>query len=336
MQAFNTVILNWENAAAAQYRIQYTNADPSTNPTWIDAYVNNAGAGGTETLNFPTVQGRYVRMLGTQRTTQYGYSLYEFQIYNVAQCGGANERYTLSTANTNLVLDNLLGLTWTRTIQTNTATGSQFTGIDAANYCSTLQMRIPTQAEALSISGTNNASCAFPGAWNTWTSTLDPNDASETALVNFDGTSSYKVTNNWPGATLCTVGSSAIAAPTITTQPQAASVTAGQAATFAVTAKGSPFPTYQWLRNGTTIAGATAATYITPATATTDNGAQFSVAVTNSSGSVTSATATLTVTAAVVAPTPTPTPGPGNTGPNDTAVTGFGTGPCSCRFEPRA
>ncbi len=331
VQAFNTVILNWENAAAAQYRIQYTNSDPATNPTWIDAFVNNTGAGGMDTLNFPTVQGRYVRMLGTQRTTQYGYSLFEFQVYNVPQCGGANERYTLSTANPNLVLDNLLGLTWTRTIQTDTVTGSQFTGIDAANYCSTLNMRIPSQSEALSISGTNNASCAFPGAWNTWTSTVDPNDASETALVNFDGTSSYKVTNNWPGATLCAVGSFAASAPTITTQPQAASVTAGQAATFSVTAKGSPTPAYQWLRNGTAIAGATASAYITPATATTDNGAQFSVTASNSSGSVTSATATLTVTAAVTIPTPpptpTPTPGPGNTSPNDTAISGFGTGP---------
>ncbi len=332
VQTFNTVIINWENASAAQYRIQYTNQDPTTNPTWYDAVVNNAGAGGTETLNFSSVQARYVRMLGTQRATQYGYSIYEFQVYNVAQCGGSNERYTVSTANPNLVLDNLLGLTWTRTVQTDTAAGSQFTGIDAANYCSAQKMRLPTQAEALSISGNNNASCAFPGTWNTWTSTVDPNDASETALVNFDGTSSYKVTNNWPGATLCDAGSFAAQPVSITAQPQAATVTVGQSASFSVTATGAPSPTYQWLRNGTAVTGATASAYSTPATTSSDNGTVFSVAVTNASGTVTSGNATLTVNAAPVTtptptPTPTPNPGQGNTNSTDTAITGFGSGP---------
>lgn len=189
VQSFNTVIINWEKAYATEYQILYTSQDPATNPTWNVAYTNNAGVGGTETLNFPTVQGRYIRMLGSQRATQYGYSIYEFQVYNVPQCGGSTERYTVNSSNPNLVFDNLLGLTWTRTIETDTAQGSQFTGISAVNYCSSIKMRIPTQAEALSISGNNNASCAFPGIWSTWTSTVNPNDSSETAIVNFDGTS---------------------------------------------------------------------------------------------------------------------------------------------------
>lgn len=89
-------------------------------------------------------------------------------------------------------------------------------------------------------------------------------------------------------------------APSITTQPQSASVTAGQPATFTVTATGTPAPTYQWRRNGADIAGATGASYTTPATTLADNGAQFTVAVTNSAGSVTSEAVTLTVTAAPV------------------------------------
>jgi hypothetical protein len=270
VQAFNTVIINWENAYATQYQILYTNDDPSTNPTWNVAYTNNAGAGGTETLNIPTVQGRYIRMQGIQRATQYGYSLYEFQGYNVAQCGGSTERYTVNSSNPSLVLDNLLGLTWTRTIQTDTAPGSQFTGLDAANYCSNIKMRLPTQAEAFSISGNNNASCAFPGTWNTWTSTVNPNDPSETAIVNFDGTSTWNVTNNFPGATLCAAGTSTTQPPLI--QPQPATVVVGQSAIFTVAATGIPTPTYQWFENGTPIPGATAPTYITQPTASTDNG----------------------------------------------------------------
>ncbi len=329
VQAFNTVILNWENAYAAQYRIQYTNQDPTTKPTWTDATQTINSAGGTETISFATVQARYVRVYSTLRATQYGYSLYEFQVYNVPQCGGSTERYTIGTTNSALVLDNLLGLTWTRTIKTDTTPGAQFTGVDAAAYCQSLSMRLPTQAEALSIGGNNNASCAFPGAWSTWTSTVDPQDASETALVNFDGTSNYKVTNNWPGATLCAAGSSAAVAPVISAQPQATSVVIGQSATFAVTASGTPAPTYQWLKNGTAVVGATAATYITPATVAADNNTVFTVTVTNASKSVTSSGATLTVTAAPVTPPTTPTSpgGPGNNNSTDTAIPGFGAGP---------
>ncbi|WP_263366512.1 beta-1,3-glucanase family protein [Edaphobacter bradus] len=303
VQSFNTVIINWENAYATQYQILYTSEDPSTNPTWNVAYTNNAGAGGTETLSFATVQGRYIRMQGIQRATQYGYSLYEFQVYDVAQCGGSGERYTVNSSNPNLVVDNLLGLTWTRTIHTDTTPGSQFTGVDAANYCSSINMRLPSKAEALNISGNNNASCAFPGVWNTWTSTVNPNDATETAIVNFDGTSTWNVTNNYPGATLCAAGTSADQAPSIQTQPQPTTVAVGKQATFTVAATGKPAPTYQWFENGTAIPGATAPTYITQPAASTDNGALFSAAVSNGSGTITSNSALLTVGGQVNAPT---------------------------------
>ena len=89
---------------------------------------------------------------------------------------------------------------------------------------------------------------------------------------------------------------STVSAPTITTQPASQTITAGQTATFSVTASGTTPMNYQWTKNGAAISGATGASYTTPATTSTDNGAQFAVAVSNSAGSVTSATATLTVT----------------------------------------
>jgi hypothetical protein len=91
-----------------------------------------------------------------------------------------------------------------------------------------------------------------------------------------------------------TVNSSAVA-PTITTQPANQSVTLGQTATFSVTATGTAPLSYQWQKNSTNISGATASSYTTPATATTDNGAKFGVTVSNSVGSQTSTMATLTV-----------------------------------------
>src|SRR5262249_56767890 len=83
---------------------------------------------------------------------------------------------------------------------------------------------------------------------------------------------------------------------------------AGQPPASSVVATGTATWTYQWQKNGVAISGATAASYTTPATTSTDNGATFVVVVSNSKGSVTSAAATLTVNAAAVAPSITTQP----------------------------
>lgn len=88
----------------------------------------------------------------------------------------------------------------------------------------------------------------------------------------------------------------------ITTQPRAATAAVGAQATFTTAATGSDPKTYQWQRNGTALAGATQASYTTPAVASTDNGALYAVVVSNAAGSVTSSTAMLTVVAAPAAP----------------------------------
>src|SRR5580704_14434640 len=88
----------------------------------------------------------------------------------------------------------------------------------------------------------------------------------------------------------------------ITTQPESQSVIAGQNATFSVVAAGSGTLTYQWKNGGKAIGGATATSYMVPTTTISENGTQYTVVVTDSTGSVTSNPATLTVTAAPVAP----------------------------------
>ncbi|MEU5388996.1 discoidin domain-containing protein [Kitasatospora cineracea] len=79
----NQVVLRWETAAAKSYQIQTSNDGAN----WTSVYSTSTGAGGTETLNVSGT-GRYVRMYGTARTTQYGYSLWEFQVYGTAGTGG--------------------------------------------------------------------------------------------------------------------------------------------------------------------------------------------------------------------------------------------------------
>jgi len=65
-----------EAAYAKAYQIQVSD----DGLTWNTIYSTTTGAGGTETLNF-TGTGRYIRLYGTQRATQYGYSLWEFQVF---------------------------------------------------------------------------------------------------------------------------------------------------------------------------------------------------------------------------------------------------------------
>jgi Immunoglobulin I-set domain/Carboxypeptidase regulatory-like domain len=99
-----------------------------------------------------------------------------------------------------------------------------------------------------------------------------------------------------------TVTSVSNVAPFITTQPAPQTVLVGQSATFSVEARGSPSPSYQWQRNGQNISGATSASYTTPALTTADNGAIYTVVVSNSVGTVTSTAALLTVNAVATAP----------------------------------
>jgi hypothetical protein len=97
-------------------------------------------------------------------------------------------------------------------------------------------------------------------------------------------------------------GGSAPVAPSITTQPADQSVVVGQMATFAVTASGTAPLSYQWQKGGTPIAGATVASYTTPAAILADDATTFQVVVANSAGRVTSRSAKLTV-APVTVPT---------------------------------
>ncbi len=125
-------------------------------------------------------------------------------------------------------------------------------------------------------------------------------------------------------------------APSITTQPSSVTITAGQTATFSVTATGTAPLSYQWKKNGTSISGATSASYTTPAETTADNGAQFTVVVTNSVSSVTSNAATLTVNPAPVAPSITTQPSSVTITAGQTAtfsVTATGTAPLSYQWS---
>ncbi|CAE6971249.1 Beta-galactosidase [Paraburkholderia nemoris] len=332
VQTFDKVVLAWENAYASQYDIQVSN----DNQTWTSVLGGPVqGSGGTETRYFPSTSARYIRMLGVQRATQYGYSLYEFQVFDAPQCGGATERYTVLGAQSGTwtstiaglpsgpyvptVKDNVSGLVWQQNYTTFPQQGAQFTQTIAQQYCQSVGMRLPTQAEALTVARANYASCAFPSSWGTWTTTSVPSNSTDAYLVFSSGQSVPGITDNTPGWSLCVSGAS-VAAPAVTAQPASVSVTEGQSAQFTVGVTGTGPFNFQWLRNGALVAYTTTPSYTTPATTVAnDNGAVYSVIVSNGGGSITSTTATLTVTAATTGTT-------GTTGNTGTGTTGTGTG----------
>jgi hypothetical protein len=86
--SISQVVLQWETAYATAFQIQ-TSPDGTT---WTTIFSTTTGTGGTQTLNV-TGAGRFVRMLGTARATQFGYSLFEFQVFGTAgggTCGTTN------------------------------------------------------------------------------------------------------------------------------------------------------------------------------------------------------------------------------------------------------
>lgn len=84
-------------------------------------------------------------------------------------------------------------------------------------------------------------------------------------------------------------------APQIIAQPQSQAITAGQSATFAVTASGMDPLSFQWRFNGANLAGATLSSY-TRGNAQFTHSGNYDVIVSNAYGAATSQLALLTVT----------------------------------------
>lgn len=83
--------------------------------------------------------------------------------------------------------------------------------------------------------------------------------------------------------------------PAITSQPSNQTVFEGEQAIFQVIADGSLPISYQWLRNGQPVSGATSSSYTTPTVILGDD-AVFSVSLSNTAGNTTSTGVQLTVT----------------------------------------
>ncbi|WP_395570409.1 discoidin domain-containing protein [Streptomyces sp. BK79] len=108
-------VLTWEGAYGKSYQIQAS--DNGTD--WRTLRTVTGGDGGTDDVAV-SGSGRYVRMLGTERSGGYGYSLWEFQVYGTADGappgGGGAVEVTGSQGNWQLTVGGqpytVKGLTW--------------------------------------------------------------------------------------------------------------------------------------------------------------------------------------------------------------------------------
>jgi beta-glucosidase len=70
--------IDWEAAYAKSYKVQVSNNDS----TWTTVYSTTAGTGGDKTFAVAKT-ARYIRMYGTKRATQFGYSIFEFDVHGL-------------------------------------------------------------------------------------------------------------------------------------------------------------------------------------------------------------------------------------------------------------
>ncbi|HYF62738.1 MAG TPA: discoidin domain-containing protein [Herpetosiphonaceae bacterium] len=75
----NRVVLRWEAAYARGYRVEIS-ADGNA---WTALYSTSTGDGGIDDLAVAG-SGRFLRVYGTQRATQWGYSLWEIEVFGTA------------------------------------------------------------------------------------------------------------------------------------------------------------------------------------------------------------------------------------------------------------
>ncbi|WP_052427459.1 beta-N-acetylglucosaminidase domain-containing protein [Neobacillus niacini] len=75
--SIDKVKLYWEAAYGKQYKIQVS----KDGSQWTDVYTELNSNGGTDEIQFPAVDARYVKMQGIKRSSSWGYSLYEISVF---------------------------------------------------------------------------------------------------------------------------------------------------------------------------------------------------------------------------------------------------------------
>src|SRR6266545_2111953 len=178
-QSICQVVLAWETAFGKAFQIQTSN----DNSTWTSVFSTTTGTGGTQTLNL-SGSGRYIRMFGTARGTQWGYSLWEFQVYALT---GTGNTVTVTSPGS-------------QTSTVGTAVSLQIRASDSASG-QTLTYRATGLPAGLSISSSTGLISGAPTAAGNSSVTVTATDTTGAS-----GSATFSWTVNNPG-TGCTSGS---------------------------------------------------------------------------------------------------------------------------------
>jgi sugar lactone lactonase YvrE len=154
-----------------------------------------------------------------------------------------------------------------------------------------------TSAQPLTYQWAKNGSAITGATSATYTvASAQSNDVAQYTVTVSDGASTATTAN----AALTVTGGTSAVAPAITTQPVSQTANVGSSVSFTVGASGTPSPTFQWekdgvtLANGGTLSGATSAT-LTISSVTSSDAGTYKAYATNSAGTAVSNAAILTV-----------------------------------------
>jgi hypothetical protein len=183
------VVIHWETAYAKAFQIQTSN----DNSTWTTIYTTTAGTGGTQTLNVSGA-GRYIRMYGTVRATQYGYSIYEFQAYGTSSTG-----HTVTVTNPGTQTSKVATAASLQVQATDSATGQTLTysaaGLPAGlsiNSSTGLISGTPTTAGTSTVTATATDTTGASGSASfSWT--VHPASTGNTVTVTNPGSQTWTV-----------------------------------------------------------------------------------------------------------------------------------------------
>ena len=102
--ALTSVVLDWEAANAATYQVQGSN----DNNNWVMLATKTGGTFGNRTDTVAvTGNYRYVRIYGTARSSQYGYSIWSLKVYGGAVVSSSSSAPSSSSSSTAIPTANL-------------------------------------------------------------------------------------------------------------------------------------------------------------------------------------------------------------------------------------
>ncbi len=90
VEHFNQIKIFWETAFGKEYSIETS----SDGVNWTKIIDQKNGYGGIEKWNV-NENSRYIRLIGTKRATEWGYSIYEFEVYNIDSLSSAADETKL-------------------------------------------------------------------------------------------------------------------------------------------------------------------------------------------------------------------------------------------------